>query len=96
MEYNANVAAGRTEEFNKATEAVSNFIDSLNLPAETQNKLVELLLINVIEAEVGAFRLGVSVAGHTAALAARENREPIEEDFKEALKEYGALEEIEK
>ena len=95
MQTMANVSAGRTEDFLQTTRDVSDYLDTLPLTNEQNNKLIELLCKNVIAAERGAYILGINIAAHAAALAARENRQPVEEDFIAALVAYDAMSETE-
>ena len=91
-EDNANISAGRTEECYKAAKAVGDYLDSLNLPVEANNRLTELMTANLLIAERDAFRLGIGVAGYAGYLAAKENRlYAKEKDIKAALKKFGAL-----
>lgn len=91
-ESNLDVRVGRTEAFESTTLAVSNYLDSLPITVEQNNKLIELICRNITAAEQGALSFGITIAGAAAAYAAKENRQPEEKDFLKAAKEYGALE----
>ena len=78
-------SAGRTEEFVQATQAVEDYLEKLPLTEEQHDRLVDLLVTNIIEAEKGAFLYAVRIAGTAAGAAASEGREIRESDFMEAI-----------
>ena len=58
--YSADASAGRTEKFWETSRAVNDFIKSLYLCKEDNNRLVTLICDHVREAERGAFSHGLS------------------------------------
>ena len=79
------VSAGRSDDFWKATWALSNYISELPISNDQNNKFIDLLCKNIHTAERDAFNLGVTIGAQAAAFAAKEKREPLESDYLAAL-----------
>lgn len=86
-----NVSAWRSEKFKQTALDISNYLDALPLNHEQNNKLIALIFKNINAAERDAFGLGLTIAGYAAALAAKENRQPTDEDIDTALKVCDAV-----
>ncbi len=84
-EERVNVSAGRSEDFWKATWALSDYIGKLPISSDQNNKLITLLCENINTAERDAFNLGITIGAQAAAFAAKEKREPLESDYFAAL-----------
>lgn len=51
----------RSEEFVKAAQELGDFMNSLHLPANQHNRLVDLTSAQVLAAELGAFHQGIGL-----------------------------------
>ena len=65
----------RGDEFNKAALELSNFMNTLDIPAEQHNKLVKLAVNQVQSAERGAFFQGFKLG---AEFGAYENQRSVD------------------
>lgn len=83
-----NVSLGRTKEFENIVYALGEFINELPISAEQNNKLIELVLQQITEAEIGAFRFGIKIMGIALAIADKEKREIEESDLQKAYNMY--------
>lgn len=79
-----NVTSGRTEGFEDVAIELGDFITQLPISNEQNNQLISLIIQQIAEAEVGAFRFGIQIMGLAMGLANKENREIEEDDLRSA------------
>lgn len=81
-----NVSAGRTDNFQRTAQAVSEYLQGLPITAEQGNKLRQLITANVAAAETDAFVYGLEVAGLSIIHAKLQSHSVTEKDLTEAAK----------
>lgn len=90
-----NVTSGRTEDFENVANELGDFITQLPISNEQNNQLIYLILQQIAEAEVGAFRFGISIMGLALNIADKEGRELEEDDLRKAYDLYMLKKEVE-
>lgn len=88
-----NMAVGRTEDFHDIAYTLDDYVNALPISNEQNNKLLDLILKQVIVAEKDAFSFGIGLMGMALGIADSENREIEQEDMRKAYKLYLARKE---